>query len=381
MSVRDINVAKGMIRGMQDIVRVGKNRKLVLILVTLFFSYFFLGSLDVKAEDSNENLVNIYFVYSNTCSHCHSEEKLLEEIERKYSNIKIYRYEIQEEETKEVLEQLEEVYSFQSNGVPITVIGNKIYTGYSEEKSKLKFIKTIEYFSRYGYRDELGEALKVEKLPEYQENQMTPTLEDFLDTYGNIRLFGEIYTDDLVVSLTAILLGLLSGMNGIFFAMTLLIVIILKGVESRKDKILLLGFYFIVFFSVFMTYVFQKKEIVIGVAGLWFLMFWVGVWKYGWNKRIKSQKERKQNQNKTLLLRSLFIMLAVGANYVGNYFSRKYVVMLKEILELHQLLGVERVIYYLNYFFTVIIFLVFFAILVWKILNKIYIHKAKSNHL
>ena len=172
----------------------------------------------------------------------------MEEIERKYSNIKIYRYEIQEEETKEVLEQLEEVYSLQSNGVPITVIGNKIYTGYSEEKSKLKFIKTIEYFSRYGYRDELGEALKVEKLPEYQENEMTPTLEGFLDTYGNIRLFGEIYTDDLDVSLTAILLGFLSGMNGIFFAMTLLIVIILKGVESRKDKILLLGFYFIVFF-------------------------------------------------------------------------------------------------------------------------------------
>ena len=69
MSVRDINVAKGMIRGMQDIVRVGNIGKLVLILVTLFFSYFFLFILDVMAEDSNENLVNIYFIYSNTCSH------------------------------------------------------------------------------------------------------------------------------------------------------------------------------------------------------------------------------------------------------------------------------------------------------------------------
>ena len=40
-----------------------------------------------------DNLVNIYFFHSNTCSHCKAEGKLLEELMNEYDNIKIYKYE------------------------------------------------------------------------------------------------------------------------------------------------------------------------------------------------------------------------------------------------------------------------------------------------
>ena len=64
--------------------------KIILLLIIIILS-----TNIVKAEE--KNLVNIYFFHSNTCPHCKAERKLLDELENKYNNIKIYSYEISEE--------------------------------------------------------------------------------------------------------------------------------------------------------------------------------------------------------------------------------------------------------------------------------------------
>ena len=59
----------------------------------LLIFLMFIVSLPVVFADTDnskkDNLVNIYLFYSDTCPHCAEEEKLLDELEDKYKNIKI----------------------------------------------------------------------------------------------------------------------------------------------------------------------------------------------------------------------------------------------------------------------------------------------------
>ena len=117
-------------------------KKTITLILLLFLCLF---SFKLHVEAKSANLVNIYFFHSNSCSHCKEETKFLEKIIENYSNVKIYKYEIHDKDAKEVLKKASNIYNIKTNGVPITIIGNKVYTGFLYEKSSLKFIKTIEY--------------------------------------------------------------------------------------------------------------------------------------------------------------------------------------------------------------------------------------------
>ena len=63
----------------------------ILFLVICLFSF-----CNVVNAVSEKNLVNIYLFHSYTCKHCKEEIKLLDELEKEYDNIKIYKYEVNE---------------------------------------------------------------------------------------------------------------------------------------------------------------------------------------------------------------------------------------------------------------------------------------------
>ena len=111
--------------------------KKVLLVLTLFLIIL---AKPVNAENNNKNLVNIYFFHSKDCSHCHNEEKFLNKIEKEYKNVKIYRYEVHNKENNQLREKVRDLYQVKTNGVPLTIIGNTPYSGYTEEKSNLIFI-------------------------------------------------------------------------------------------------------------------------------------------------------------------------------------------------------------------------------------------------
>ena len=127
----------------------------------LLIFLMFIVSLPVVFADTDnskkDNLVNIYLFYSDTCPHCAEEEKLLDELKDKYKNIKIYRYEIGNQENSILLDEVAGLFDTTVTGVPFTVIGGKVYKGFSYENSKAKFMGTIEYYSEYGYKDIVGE--------------------------------------------------------------------------------------------------------------------------------------------------------------------------------------------------------------------------------
>ena len=103
----------------------------ILFLVICLFSF-----CNVVNAVSEKNLVNIYLFHSYTCKHCKEEIKLLDELEKEYDNIKVYKYEVNENENGELLKNISEIMGSKVTGTPYTIIGNKVFSGYDYENSK-----------------------------------------------------------------------------------------------------------------------------------------------------------------------------------------------------------------------------------------------------
>ena len=219
----------------------------------LLIFLMFIVSLPVVFADTDnskkDNLVNIYLFYSDTCPHCAEEEKLLDELEDKYKNIKIYRYEIGNQENSILLDEVAGLFDTTVTGVPFTVIGGKVYKGFSYENSKAKFMGTIEYYSEYGYKDIVGEYIGGVELPSYQLPEETPDIGEYLEDYNNYKievpLFGVVETKNLTLPVIAILIGLVDGFNPCAMWVLLFLISMLIGMKDKR-KMIALGTAFLV---------------------------------------------------------------------------------------------------------------------------------------
>ena len=60
--------------------------------------------------DSDKNLVNIYLFYSDSCPHCAKEKVLLKELEDKYDNIKVHKYEVNTDNNMDILFGIADIF-------------------------------------------------------------------------------------------------------------------------------------------------------------------------------------------------------------------------------------------------------------------------------
>ena len=214
-------------------------KKIKLVIFSLFISLMFISN--IRAE---ENLVNLYLFYSNTCSHCEAEMKLLDELQEDYDNLRIYKYEISEDKNSLLLSKVSEMFNTNVTGVPFTIIGEKTFFGYSEENSKKKFVGTIEYYSSHGYVDKVGEYLGNE-LPTYEINNNDITVDEYIKDYGeynfNIPIIGTVSTKDLTLPLIAIIMGFIDGVNPCAMWVLLFLISMLIGMHDRKKMFILGG--------------------------------------------------------------------------------------------------------------------------------------------
>ena len=91
--------------------------KKILYILVLFFMFI----PSVLAEE--KNIVNIYLFHSNSCQHCKKENKLLDKLEEEYDNIRVYKYEISEDDNSHLLAEVSHLLDARVGGVPFTVFG------------------------------------------------------------------------------------------------------------------------------------------------------------------------------------------------------------------------------------------------------------------
>jgi len=218
-------------------------KKIVNIIIAIILTL--LSIQTVKAEE--KNLVNIYFFHSNTCPHCKEESKLLTELEQKYTNIKIYKYEISDEKNLKLLNEVVDILDTTFQGTPLTIIGRKVYKGYNYENFKPKFIATIEYYSDNGYEDIVGKHIGSIELPTYEIKEDAIDIDDYINerTSYKISIFGKtIKLKNLTLPVISILIGLVDGFNPCAMWVLLFLISMLIGMNDKK-KMWILGLTFL----------------------------------------------------------------------------------------------------------------------------------------
>ena len=200
-------------------------KKIIKLGITfLIILFIIIGNINtIKAKDSNE-IINIYLFHSEYCSHCKEEIKFLERVKKRYSNINIYKYEINDSENESNIKIAEEIYDTEINVVPTLIIGEKIYTGYSEDKTPLRVIATIDYYSKYGYNDEFGTKLGITKLPKIIKSEKRITINKYISKIEKEKLFLNFKFIDVNIDTALTIVNLKSELNVINILVIFLVV-------------------------------------------------------------------------------------------------------------------------------------------------------------
>lgn len=346
-----------------------KKIKILVLLITLFF----INTISIHALE--KNLVNIYLFYSKTCQHCEKEIKLLNEIEKNNDNVRVYKYEINNQENSLLFSKVTDMFNIKATGVPFTIIGEKTFVGFSYENSKKKFMATIDYYSKYGYEDKVGLMLNKE-LPNYEINDNGISVDEYINDYGeysfNIPIIGKVNTKDLTLPLIAVIMGLIDGFNPCAMWVLLFLISMLIGMNDRK-KMLILGSSFLItsafiYFLIMVAWLNIATVItkittirvtiaIIALLGGSYNLY--SLWKNKENGcNVSDKKDRnkiisrikKFTSEKSLILCVIgMIALAVSVNLIELACSAGLPVMFTQILALNNLTSIQYIAYILIY--------------------------------
>jgi glutaredoxin len=318
----------------------------ILILVFVF------GNFNLAFSQTEK--VQINFFYSAICPHCAEEEEFLKELEKKYPEIEIKRYEVfYQTENQKILRDFYEKYKVpekEQGFVPATFTPTKYFIGFNEQIGT-----EIESC--------IKECLAGEK----------PTPQKI-----KIPFYGSVDVSKISLPALTLILGIMDGFNPCAMWILLVLISLLLPLKSRK-KIALVGGTFIFaegfLYFLFMTawlniflamrYVFLTR-ILIGIFGMIFGVWRIReflTWRPGVCKVVDHSKsqEKIMDKMKNILKPSTVpatilgvISLAFGVNLIEFFCSAGFPVMYTRILTLQNISGIQ---YYLYLFFYNILYM------------------------
>lgn len=120
-----------------------KNITIKLILLSFLFTFFFLLSPVVKAQDSDN--IEVWFFHSNGCSHCAQAEPVLEQMAEDNENLNLISLELSTSvENQNLFVKMAELYGYEPDGVPTVVIGDEWIVGFDAMAYRQAFQNCVE---------------------------------------------------------------------------------------------------------------------------------------------------------------------------------------------------------------------------------------------
>ena len=195
------------------------------------------------------NALDIYFFYSDTCSHCNAEEKFLNSYLKSNDDVVLHAYEVtKSQENSNLLDVVSrDIMGNRATGVPYTVIGEKVIFGYQDDSITGEEIKSyINIYRNKEYTDRVGEYIKTGNIIPKEEPKVEPAKKE--DEKVSFKVFGKKVTvNPRTVSLPLIsaVLGLVDGFNPCAMWILLFLITMLFNMKDRK-KMWILGLTFII---------------------------------------------------------------------------------------------------------------------------------------
>jgi len=321
------------------------------ILIGFLTLFLFLG-IKVDFILAQQNSVEISFFYSAICPHCKAEKNFLDDLEKKYPEIKIKRYEVlSHPENQEILKDFYEKYQVpegERGWVPVTFTPTRYFIGFNEQTSK-----EIENCLKECLSEGGGIPQKI-KIP----------------------FLGSVDISKMSLPILTIVIGAIDGVNPCAMWILLFLIALLINTRSRKRMWLIGGififtswlfYYFILaaWLNLFLaiSYV-NLTRILIGAfalgTGIWqiknFITYHPGVCKIlGLKTKIaaglKERAEKIVASPFTFAIIGGLILLALGVNLVEFFCSAGLPAIYTRILTLSQLSTLSYYLYLLLYTF------------------------------
>ena len=200
--------------------------RLCLLLVVLVFP------LMVNAK---ENKITLYLFHGDGCPHCAAEMEFLNGIESKYKNLKIVKYEVwYNEENSAFLKEVKSSFGIDNSYVPTTVIGDTLFTGYSDTSGS-KIERAIQYYSENDYTDQIKKIKDgtfnkddlsdgFDKAEEKTDGEMTV----------KVPVLGDLNLKRVSLTTAAVVIGLVDGFNPCAMWILLFLISVLIGMKNKK---------------------------------------------------------------------------------------------------------------------------------------------------
>jgi len=357
---------------------------LSLIFLLIISLCVFIPNVNALEVNSEKNIVNMHIFYSNTCPHCKKLKEMVATLD--YDNLKVYEYEISDDDVLNIVYSLEDIFNIKIKTVPFTVIGDRYYFGYSNA-TKHEFENVIKFYSENGYNDIVGNYLidssinqKIE-LPTYPIDSNI-SIDEYLENQSkkviNIPLIGEVDLASFALPIVAIIIGVIDGFNPCAMWVLLFLISTLIGINNKK-RMWYLGLSFILTSSIiYFCFMVAWLNITSFIAHIgWFRMlislFAICFGGYNLYSYIKTRNSsgcnvvsdkkrnkifdriRKFTQEKNFFLALIGIVtLAITVNLVELACSAGLPVLFIEILNMN---GVSNIEYYLYIILYVLFFM------------------------
>ena len=314
--------------------------------------------VDVKVDD---NKINLYLFHGQDCPHCAEEKVWLEEIKDKYRDkVNFYYYEVwYNTDNAKLMDKVKEKFAIEKNAVPLTIIGEKYYLGFSKSISS-----SIENVIKNYLEENKEENEKID-----------------------IPIIGNVDIKNVSIPLVAVILGFIDGFNPCAMWILLFLINLLFGMKNKK-KAWILGFTFLIISGFVYFLSMLGINLVLGIATINWMKILIAIFiliagLLSLKKYFKIRKEEAgctivdDKKRKTIIkkMRNVInsksfglamigiIILATSVNLIEMACSLGFPLVFNEVLTVNNIGGVAKVIYLLIYiFFYMIDDIVVFAI-------------------
>lgn len=204
----------------------------ILSYIIAFVSLFFLVT-PVNALENDK--ITLYLFHGDGCPHCADEQEFLESIEEDYSDLNVEKYEVwYNEENSNFMNEVKEKLNINTNGVPLTIIGETTIVGYSDAtQGKIK--RAIEYYRDNEYVNVVEEIKNGTFTAEDIEDDFSKEEEKTDESFSiKLPLFGNVNLKNVSISAAAVLIGLVDGFNPCAMWILLFLISVLIGMKDRK---------------------------------------------------------------------------------------------------------------------------------------------------
>ena len=328
-----------------------KKIKIFLLLITLFI----VGIPNVEAKEK----VNLYLFWGDGCPHCAAEEEFLSTIENDYDNLTITRYEVwNNEENAQFLQEVSSKTNKTLRGVPVTVIGETIISGFSTSTEQ-QIKRAINYYSENSHHDIIEEIKNgtYEEKTELKDDDFLKQEQELTEnTTINLPLLNKVdlKNNDLLTTIPILSLITVISLSSLLLLSLLSVITTLKE-KRTKQKLLPISLFVIVITTILnsignlsLDWIFK---IIIILISLLFVIL--------------------KLQNKEISERLKVVLIIILAISIGMLINRDYIEIYKTLVKIENLTMIKETLYSLYFIFSSLIYLTALSFIVITIYKKL----------